>query len=210
MPTKRYAFEPGGRERVTVTWKPVWKNLQVYIDGQLMGTVERMQDLQQGREFPLNDGTTIRVQLEIQLVTSTPYLHVIYNGRPLPGSDLDPRKQFRDSCTYLLVLAGVFVLGGLARPTPLGDLSRIVGLDLVSTVAGLAFGLAGFWLMRSGSRVAVGIAVAIGLAELAWSQTGQPYSVHRNPLFAGLLRLAVIGTPLFALKELNDAERHGF
>jgi hypothetical protein len=207
MPTKRFALEPGGPERLELSWRPVWKNLQVRLDGNLLGQFGRMEDLQQGREFVLDDGSKLTVRLELQLPMSTPYLHVLHNERPLAGSDMDPRKQFRDSCTGFLFFAAIYVLGGLVSALNLSDFPLTLGLDTSSIVIGALLLLVGFWAMRGASRTALGIALAAGIAESAWFFMARPPAAGQSLLLAVLLRLALVVAPLAAFKELGEAER---
>ncbi len=60
MPSKNYALEPDGPERVGVVWEGAFKELSVTFDGTTLGSFETAKDLETPRTFPLPDGSRLQ------------------------------------------------------------------------------------------------------------------------------------------------------
>jgi len=63
MPKNSFALEAGGPKRLQISWSGMWKNIQVTLDGQQLGTIPDKAALEQGAEFPLPEGSRLKVQL---------------------------------------------------------------------------------------------------------------------------------------------------
>src|SRR4051794_19747555 len=96
MPTKKYSLRPGEPPRLEITWIQWgrwWKNMTVRLGGVELGTLYTRKEIEAGSTFALPDGSTLEVRRPDAVCSMD--LHVLLDGRPVPGSDLDPVTQVR-------------------------------------------------------------------------------------------------------------------
>jgi len=60
MPKQAYAFEPDGEKRLEISWKAMWKETTVTLDGTVLGVIPDVKALRAGQEFGLVVGETAR------------------------------------------------------------------------------------------------------------------------------------------------------
>jgi hypothetical protein len=160
MPSQAYALEKGGPKRLEVSWSGrSWsglrKDVTLRLDDLTIGTIPGWNDLSAGQEFPLPDGSTLKVQWSRALTTYAP--RVLRDGQPLPGSLGDPETTLRWTAGMLLLVAVVSIALGLSRlihrvgPVQLADAGPLI--------AGVLFLLLAFFVRR-GSLAALVIAIA--------------------------------------------------
>ncbi len=180
MPKKEFAIHADGPLRLEVEWKGVWKNLTIRFDGERVGSIADIKQLRKDDNvFPLPDGSSVQVRLGRGLLGAE--LEVTHDGTPVPGSSTDPRALVQGAYTAIFVVAGLSVSVGLAGFFFQSDLLERIGGGWPAVVSGCIFGALGWSVWRSHSRVALGIAiglyvadalVAFGAAAAAGSQPG--------------------------------------
>ncbi|MGZ3461319.1 MAG: hypothetical protein ACXU86_22745, partial [Archangium sp.] len=105
MAKTQLALEAGGPKRLALSWGMAWKNFQVTLDGQQVGTVSGGQkELKEGVEFRLPDGSLLHIQLDRSFTNTE--LRVLRNGVPVPGSASDPAQRVKNGAYLLYLLAG--------------------------------------------------------------------------------------------------------
>ena len=143
---KSFAFERGGANRLEISWKGVWREVQVKLDGAPLGTFSTKESLEAGRTFELADGSRLHVRLKNARTQQE--LHVSRDGTPLPGSADGPEERIEGASTALNVLAALNIaVGSLAE---LGEITflRQMGAGYGSVAGGAVLvGLA--WLVKS-------------------------------------------------------------
>src|SRR5437588_1583055 len=111
MPSKSYALAAGGLQRLEVEWTGGWKSLTLRLDGREMGSVVGQKELKAGREFGLDDGSTLKVQLFSGFMGTELQLH--RNSQPLPGSPSDPAERVRAAAGVTYFVGGLNIVLGL-------------------------------------------------------------------------------------------------
>jgi hypothetical protein len=111
MPKQRFALEEGGEKRLEVSWKGLYKDVTVSLDGNPIGVVPNKKALSAGQAFSLPDGSTIKIQLVRKLMSTE--LQVLRNGEPLPGSSSDPQTRFKTAYGMVYFVAGLNLVLGL-------------------------------------------------------------------------------------------------
>ncbi len=160
MPKQTYALEPDGQRRIEVSWKGIWKNISVSLDGQILGVIPDQKALAAGQEFPLADGSSIKVQLVGKLYSTE--LRVLRNGQPLPGSASDPLTRVKTAYGLIYFVAGLnFLLGILALAGV--EFFQQLGFGVISLIAGVIFLMLGFFTQHLSSIALIMVIVLLAL-----------------------------------------------
>jgi hypothetical protein len=117
---KEFALDPGGPERLTITYAGNLANAEVLLDGQRIMSFPTKADFQRGTTCKLPDGSILTVRFgPIEGVRLLKGVHVIRNGAPLPGSAADPVPKWAWVFMLACALIPVVTLGG-ALPALIG------------------------------------------------------------------------------------------
>lgn len=197
MPSIKLALEKQGPKRVEVAWESGWKNVVARLDGQEVGRIASQAELQAGREFPLPDGSPLRLQL--QQAGNGPQLVVLRNGVPLPGSSSDPEVTLKTAAGGAYFIGGLNLVMGCLAAGGVAELNRL-GISGFNAGYGLLFLVLAYFIGRR-SAIALGFAVAIhavdGILALA-----APGGVGAG-LFMRVFLLIMMWRGFAAIRELN-------
>jgi hypothetical protein len=188
----------------------MWKEINVKLDGYVIGTMANSKELKQGRQFTLPDNSVLTVQMASRAMS--PELQVLRNGHPLPGSDSDPGKRLSVAYAIIFFIAGLnIVLGLIAVLTESGFLTERIGIDWTTIVFGMVFLLLGF-LVRGRSVVALAVAVVLFIASGIWSFVVISQTMTRGtPPIGGIVMRIFLLIPMIqgfgALRELKANEQ---
>jgi len=161
MPKQLYALEPNGPKRLEVSWRGLWKDFTVKLDGQVVGVLPNQKALKEGGDFPLPDGSRLTARLKTGLQTE---LRIEHDGRPLPGSDADPKMRLKLATGVVYFVGGLNVVVGLLAWLAQVEFLLELGIGWTSAAFGALFLALGFFVNRR-SRVALAIAVALFIAD---------------------------------------------
>lgn len=150
---KRVMYLPGEpAKQLVISWRGIWRNLAIYYDGALVGTIPDKVAAEQGREFLLSDGSRLHVQVIRHFIFS--HLEVLHNGQEVPTPPADPQTITRVSLRLVYLVAAIQVLAGMVGA--LGSIadSYEITTGRIRIMIGIAmFGLTFF--IRRGSWVAL-------------------------------------------------------
>lgn len=168
MPSRKFALEKGKVKRLEISWKLFWKDITVHLDGKKVFSCSSREELEEGRQFSLEDGSVLKIQLDRKMPI-LPELLVLRNGQPLPGSDSDPEQKLKNSYQMIFLVAGLSILVGLL----------IYKIEFF--ISGFVFLVLGFFASRR-SKVALGLAVllysaGIVIAVIAGSWWSLPLAI---------------------------------
>jgi hypothetical protein len=207
MPTKTFALEKGGPERLEIEWQGNFKDVEVRFDGVLLGSFDNAKALDAGGSYTLEDGSTLEVK---RAVTAgfVPELTLTRNGKPLPGSAADPEQRVASAAGMIFFVAGLNALLGLVAVAFNVTFLQSMGLGLASILEGAIFGALGYFV-RQRSIVALGVAVGLfvldGVALLASA------SASGSPPIGGLVARCFLLVPMVmgfpALRALQAEEK---
>jgi len=191
MPTRKFALQKGEEARLVISWRGIWKDIRVLLDGEELGTIGGSAEIKAGKEFTLPGRQgTLRVQL-VQTFGSAE-LQVLRNGQPLPGSGSDPEVQFKGAWGILLFIAGLNLVIGLATVVFEVEALARMGLGVGSLIVAVIYlGLA-LVVRTYRSAIALGVGIALfaidGLLTVAagFEGTGTP------PIGGVLMRVFLI------------------
>lgn len=158
MPSRKYALEVGGPERVQVDWEGAFKNLTVTLDGAALCSFENAKDLETPQSFVLSDGS--RLELALAKIGPFPELRLSRDEEPLPGSAGDPQTQLEAAANMIFAIAALnAILGFITVVFGIGFLEAL-GVGWASLItAAIYAGLAVFVKKRS----FLALAIAVGL-----------------------------------------------
>jgi len=157
VPTRKYALERGGPQRLEISWKGNWKNLTVRLDGEEIGSIADRKELKAGREFSLPDGSTLKMQLT---GTFNPQLQILRNGEPLPGSASDPVQKLKTAYMTIFFVAGLNIVIGLGAALLQIAVLQQQGFGWGTVIVGCVYLALGFFVVRR-SLVALVITLAL-------------------------------------------------
>lgn len=158
MPKKTFAFDKGGPQRLVLSWSFGWKKFVVELDGAPLGTIDNVRVLKAGQDFPLGDGTTLRVQLTTGLGAE---LQVLRDGQPLPGSGGDPETRIKTASSVVFFVAGLNAVLGLAAVAFEVEFLLANGIGYPSLVIAAVFGGLGLAVKLRRSQIALILAVGL-------------------------------------------------
>ena len=205
MGKQHFAIEKDGPKRLTIQWRGMWKQVEVVLDGQRLGEpFPNLKALKQGREFTLPDGRVLYVGFFQTFGRAGLDLKV--DGVPLRGAGTDPRVVIKQAAAWLFVMSGVSLLGGI-----IGLASPVVaqlGFGWPSLVAGVVLGVLGFFVLKKHSKVALGVAIAIVLADTALTFTLIAQTGGRGGIPTGMiLRVLMLITLFSSWRALGEVKK---
>jgi hypothetical protein len=203
VPKKKFALERGGPQRLELAWSGIWKKMSVTLDGRTLGTIATQAELKAGRDFELDEGGTLRVQLQTGLSAE---LQVTKDGVALPGSGSDPVERFKAAWGIIFFIAGLNGLLGLVVLIFDVAVLRNLGLGMSSLITGVIYLGLGLWVKSQRSAIGLGIALALfsldGLLSL-----GMSVSEGGSPAVGGIIARIFLLLPMArgfaAIKELK-------
>lgn len=204
MPKQSFALEAGGEKRLEVSWKGLYKDVTVSLDGNLVGVIPNQKALSAGQEFLLTDGSTIKVQL-VSKLTSTE-LQILRNGQPLPGSSSDPQTRFKTAYGIVYFVAGLNLVLGLVSFLFDVEFLQQVGIGFGSIIFGLAFLALGFFVQRK-SSLALILAIVVfaldGILGVVFAAS-QGYTPGAGGIIARIFLLIPMVQGVGAIKALKS------
>lgn len=206
MPKQRFALEEGGEKRLEVSWKGLYKDVTVSLDGNPIGVVPNKKALSAGQAFSLPDGSTIKIQLVRKLMSTE--LQVLRNGEPLPGSSSDPQTRFKTAYGMVYFVAGLNLVLGLVSFLFNVEFLQQIGIGFGSIIFGLVFLALGFFVQRK-STVALILAIVIfaldGILGIVFAAS-QGYNPGTGGILVRIFLLIPMVQGVGAIKALKSRE----
>jgi hypothetical protein len=207
MPRKRYALERDDLRRLELVWQNGWKNMTVHLDGELLGTIPTRQDLLAGREYTLSDGSTLQVKLAKRTIDSE--LHILRDGRPVPGSYSDPVARYKLAYGILLGVTAVYLGAGVVSVLTRSAFLRGIGVGSTAVIIGSLFAISAYFVKRR-SAIAMGGAAVILITDALLSFAILMIG-GRTPGLLGLVIRLTLAFPMLdgmeAIRELRAEEK---
>jgi hypothetical protein len=198
-----FALEPGGEKRLQVSWKGMYKETSVFLDDQLVGTIQGQKALAAGQDFTLIDGSVVHVQLVTKVFNTE--LQVLRNGQPLPGSATDPQARLKAAYIITYFIAGLNLVLGLVATLFQVEFLQQLGIGFYSLIFGLIFLVLAIFIQRK-SMVSLILAIIIFIVD---GVLGFVFSVIAGvtPSTTGILGRVILLIPMFqgigAIKALK-------
>lgn len=206
MPSRKFALEKGQKKRLKISWGFMWKNIVIEQDDREIGTIPGKKEMEQGREFKLDDGSILKVQLVMTLFY--PQLKIYRNGKPLPGSDADPIHTLMYAYGIIFFVGILNIIVGIIAEVGRIKFLSDMGLGIGSIIFGFVFLLLGA-LVKRRSKVALAVAIVLFIIDGILS-IALIVNDGGTPPIPGLIIRIVLLIPMFqgflAINELNKKE----
>lgn len=204
MPVHTYPLERGGPKLVEVSWKGFYRNMIILYEDKELGAISGRAELKQGKCFVLPTGDELCIRLVNSFMASE--LHVLLNGKPLPGSGSDPWQQLKICAGSLYFFAAVsFLFGALSA---MGNAAISPGAAIAMGV-GLLFAVLG-WLVSKASLAALIVSIVIVLLN-AVLLIALPLINDQSPRYGWFVFYMLMIIPLFrgfsAIREVQASNR---
>jgi hypothetical protein len=104
-------------------------SLQAQNNDKEIGTILTRKELNQGRDFILDDGSKLTIRRYSSWYQRRSELHVLLNDKPVKGSMADPYTHIRRIVYFMLIIGGISIISGLSNLS----LSGLKQFDIDST-----------------------------------------------------------------------------
>ncbi len=161
MPKMKYPLDKGGPRRIEVSWKGNWKELTIRLDGNEIGSIANHEQLKAGQEIFLEDGSSLKVQLDSKSIFT--FLRIFRDGKPLPSPGPEPAQRLSIAYKFIFLIAAANLIAGLSGLLFHSTLWKLPPAGPKSIVIGCIFLVLAFFVIR---RSTVALAIAVGILAL--------------------------------------------
>jgi hypothetical protein len=181
MPHKTYFLDTEKKEKLELQWKGSYKDFTIKLDNNELDIIKTKKELKKGREFV----TGYNKKLEIRLVRQLGIIfriEILFNDKPVPGTMTDPQRQLTGLFYFILFIALLYIISGIA-----GLISGIPafsdhGIGLNSIIYGVLFIMMGLMISKRQSMFAlIAVVSLIGLDIIFVLIRITEYGVKSNP-----------------------------
>lgn len=158
MPARSFALEKGAEKHLKLAWKGRYKDFQITLDNQPVGSFADQSALKQGAEFTLPDRSKLAVRFKPGVINAG--IELTRNGQPIPGSDFDPQQQLGGAVGIIYFIAALNLALGLGAEVLSISILRDFGAGWVTVAFGAVFLLLGV-LVQRGLLIALIAAIAL-------------------------------------------------
>lgn len=95
---------------VELTWRGLYKDLKLLVNGEDTGASIAKKDLKKGTVVPYRDGDFLLKFVNKGFVQE---IDILYNGEPLGGSASDPAHKIKTGIAMIGILGGLNILAGI-------------------------------------------------------------------------------------------------
>jgi len=137
MPKNVFQLASNDSRKVTVSWRGLFKDITVDLEGEQIMQLANKKELQAGRSALLGDGSTLFVGWQTGAMQQG--IRIERDGTPLPGSSADPATIVKLAAGILGFICVLNLALGLIAE--LGDVTflRHLGIGWASAVVGVLF-----------------------------------------------------------------------
>jgi len=158
MPATTYALQEGEPKRLELAWGRRGENFTVRLDGTEIATLSHKKELSDGQDFPLPDGSILRVQL--RKFWGADEWEILRDGQPIPGSATHPATRIRDAATGIFLVSGFSLLSGILQLATGLEQLNFMGSGPRVIIVGVIGLVLGFLVMKR-SRLALLASLAV-------------------------------------------------
>jgi hypothetical protein len=181
MPHKIYFINTEKKEKLELCWKGSFQNFTLKLDNNELGVIKTRKELKEGREFVIGYNKKLEIRLVMQLGIF-PCIEILFNDKPVPGTMTDPKKQLSNIFYFMLFIAILYIISGLAGL--ISDIQAFSdhGIGLNSIIYGVLFIMMGLVINKRHSMFAlIAVISLLGLDIIFVLIRIAEYGVKSNP-----------------------------
>jgi len=181
MPHKIYFLSTEKKEKLDLYWKGFFRDFTLKLDNNELGVIKTKKELKEGREFIIGYNKKLEIHLVMQLGI-LPCIEVLLNNRPVPGTMTDPKRQLADIFYFILFIAALYIISGIAGL--IFDITAFSdhGIGLNSIIYGVLFIMMGLIINKRQSMFAlIAVISLLGLDIIFVLIRIAEYGVKSNP-----------------------------
>lgn len=125
-----------------ITSSAYLNNMEVRMNGNLIGTIPNRRKLNEGQIFKLSDDTALRIQYVKNEV------RVLWNDEPVPGSPSDPAARLAQSSGSIYFIAALNIVLGFIVLLFHVEFLQALGFGMISIAIGFMLLTLGFFTQR--------------------------------------------------------------
>lgn len=204
MPTKRFSLEHGGPKRLEVSWKMMWKDVKIKLDGVEIGSIQNQKEFTNGRDFTLADGSKLNIKLTRRLLSLD--IQLLRDGKPIPRSVSDPAQVLKSSYGTIFFIGGLNILLGFWA---LLDENMFLHKYIAEGVFNIFYGCVFLILVlfvKNRSAIALGVAIVIFAIDGLLSLLNASSTIV-TVMMARIGFLLLMAQGFGAIRELKEEEK---
>ncbi|TNF32238.1 MAG: hypothetical protein EP329_10895 [Deltaproteobacteria bacterium] len=210
MPKQSFKLDKDGPKRVGLSWKGIYKQLQVTLDGEPLGAPidDLRKDVGPHRyALPQGLGELAVGYHKKNGAFDQPRVELSLNGRPLPGTGGDPRTAITLGAGVMWFIAVLNVVIGSLGVAGVAFFVHM-GLGWPTLAVGAVFAVLAFLVQKQRSRVAllVGIILFAGDAILTLALS-MDLAHGRVPMTGVVLRVLLLMPMIQAYSAIGRANK---
>jgi hypothetical protein len=204
MPSKLYALERDGPERLEVSWSAGFKDLSFTLDGSVLAMFATPDEIQTPRALSLPDGS----RLEVMYAKYGPFpeLRISRDGIPLPGSPTDPHFQLAQASMVLFLVAGFNAVVGAVAVLIDNDFLKGNGIGWPSIWAGIVYAVLAV-LVKRGSVLALGVAVTLFVLDGLYTFVLAAKAKLAPPIGSVVMRIFLLMPMIRAFSAIQELKK---
>jgi hypothetical protein len=204
MPSKRFALEKDGPERLDVSWSAGFKDVSLALDGSTLAEFVSADEIRTTRTTPLPDGSRLEVVLD--KYGPFPELRISRDGVPLPGSPTDPHFQLAQASMVLFLVAGFNAVVGAVAVLIDNDFLKGNGIGWPSIWAGIVYAVLAV-LVKRGSVLALGVAVTLFVLDGLYTFVLAANAKLAPPIGSVVMRFFLLMPMIRAFSAIQDLKK---
>jgi hypothetical protein len=197
-------LEHGGPKRLEVSWKMMWKDVKIKLDGVEIGSIQNQKEFTNGRDFTLADGSKLNIKLTRRLLSLD--IQLLRDGKPIPRSVSDPAQVLKSSYGTIFFIGGLNILLGFWA---LLDENMFLHKYIAEGVFNIFYGCVFLILVlfvKNRSAIALGVAIVIFAIDGLLSLLNASSTIV-TVMMARIGFLLLMAQGFGAIRELKEEEK---
>lgn len=207
MATNKFYLDEQKTQELVISWRGIWKDITVTLNGNVIGGFENLSHLKQGNVFHLADGSTLGIHYSTERYA--PGLRIDYNGRPIKGTGGDPDTRLKGVFGIAIFIGALnFIIGAIAE---FGDSEFLLnmGASWILMVLGAIITGLGYCVWKFRSAAALIVIILLLVADILLTLY---FSMEEGgrPGFGGtvlkVFMIIALSKGFGAIRDIKDAE----
>lgn len=203
---QNFYLDENKTQEVIVSWRGIWKDVTVTLNGEQIGMFPDFRSLKQGNVFHLRDGSTLAVHFSTERYNQG--LRIDYNGRPLKGTSGDPETKLKSVFGISIFIGALnLIIGAIGQ---FGDVEFLeeMGANWILMVIGAVIIGLGYcsWKYRSNAALIAIILLLVADIMLTFYFSLQEGRVSIGGVVLKVFMIIALSQGFGAIRAIKDEE----